>query len=57
MRVKVLTKFKDKHTGEIHEAGKVMTVSKERFAEILETDKLVEEVKEAKEKKEKKEEE
>lgn len=57
MRVKVLTKFKDKHTGEIHEAGKVMTVSKDRFAEILETDKLVEEVKEAKEKKEKKEEE
>ena len=52
MKVKVLKKFKDIHTGEIHEAGNVLTVSKKRFAEILKngTEKnagiLVEEIKE-----------
>lgn len=52
MKVKVLKKFEDIHTGEIHEAGKILTVSKKRLAEILKngTEKgagiLVEEIKE-----------
>lgn len=52
MKAKVLKKFEDVHTGEIHEAGKILTVSKKRFAEILKngTEKnagiLVEEIKE-----------
>ena len=45
MRVKVLKKFKDKYSGEIHKAGKVMTISKERYSEILKVAPLVEEVK------------
>lgn len=44
MKVKVLKKFKDKHNGKVYKAGDVITVSKERFAEILETALLVEEV-------------
>lgn len=46
MKVKVIEKFRDKHTGEIHEEGKILTISKKRFAEILEVAPLVEEVKE-----------
>lgn len=52
MKVKVLKRFEDIHTGEIHEAGQVLTVSKKRFEEILKngTEKnagiLVEEIKE-----------
>ena len=41
MKAKVLKRFKDKHTGEIHYAGTIITVTKKRFAEILETGKLV----------------
>ena len=46
MKVIVLQKFKDKHTGEIHKTGKVMNVSKKRYEEILTVDKFVEEYKE-----------
>ena len=44
MKAKVLKRFKDKYTGEIHEAGDIITVTKKRFKEILEVDGLVEEV-------------
>jgi hypothetical protein len=37
--------FKDRYSGEIHKAGKVMTISRERFEEILTVAPLVEEVK------------
>ena len=46
MKAKVLKRFKDKHTGEVYKAGQVITVTKKRFAEILKTAPLVEEVKE-----------
>lgn len=45
MKAKVLTKFKDKHTGKIYNAGDVIVISKDRFNEILETAPLVEEIK------------
>lgn len=49
MKVKVLKKFKDKHNGKVYKVDDVITVSKERYAEILKTDdKLVEEFKEDK---------
>ncbi len=35
MKAKVLRLFKDKHTGELHQKGTTITVSKERFEEIL----------------------
>ena len=44
MKAKVLKRFKDKYSGEIHEAGDIITVTKKRFKEILEVDVLVEEV-------------
>jgi len=44
MKAKVLKRFRDKHNGKIYEAGDIITVSKKRFAEILEVDVLVEEV-------------
>lgn len=44
MKVKVLKKFIDKHSGEIHEEGKFLTVSKERFEEILKAGNFVEEI-------------
>ena len=44
MKAKVLKRFKDKHNGKIYEVGDVITISKKRFAEILEVDTLVEEV-------------
>ena len=47
MKVKVLKRFKDKHTDEIHEKGKVMDVTKTRYKEILKVGVFVEEVKEA----------
>ncbi len=46
MKVKVLKVFKDKYTGELYKAGDILTVTKKRFAEILEIAPLVEEVKE-----------
>lgn len=44
MKVKVLTKFKDRYTGEIHKANKEMTISAERFEEILSVGPFVEEI-------------
>ena len=44
MKAKVLKKFKDKHNGKIYEVGDIITISKKRYAEILEVDVLVEEV-------------
>lgn len=44
MKVKVLKKFKDKYSGEIHEEGKTFIISRERFNEILEVGPLVEEI-------------
>lgn len=49
MKAKVLKDFRDKYSGEIHKAGKVMTISRERFEEILTVAPLVEEVKTKKE--------
>lgn len=46
MKAKVLQKFKDKHTGEIHKVGDVITISEERFEEILTVAPLVEAIEE-----------
>ena len=46
MKAKVLEKFKDKKNGKIYKVGDIITVSKERFEEILTVGKLVEEYKE-----------
>lgn len=47
MKIKVLKKFRDKHTGKIHKVGTVLDVPKERFVEINKTDaSLVEAVEE-----------
>lgn len=48
MKVKVVGKFVDKHTKKVHKVGEVLTISKERFEEILTVGKLVEEIKETK---------
>lgn len=48
MKAKVLKKFKDKHSGKIHEVGDTLTISKERFNEILSVGPLVEEAKDTK---------
>ena len=45
MRAKVLKPFKDKHNGKRYKTGAVITVSRERFEEILTVAPLVEEVK------------
>ncbi|MBR5879006.1 MAG: hypothetical protein IKY91_05590 [Akkermansia sp.] len=45
MKAKVLKSFRDRHTGEIYKVGKTLTVSRERFEEILTVGPLVEEVK------------
>lgn len=44
MKAKVLKRFKDKHNGKEYKPGEIITVSKKRFAEILEVGPLVEEV-------------
>lgn len=44
MKVKVLKRFKDKHTGKVHKKGEVMEISKKRFTEIMNVGELVEEV-------------
>ena len=48
MKARVLQKFKDKHNGKVYEEGAVITVTKERFEEILTVAPLVEEIKEKK---------
>lgn len=45
MKVKVIEKFKDKHTKKIYEPGTILTISKKRCEEILKKGKLVEEIK------------
>lgn len=52
MKAKVLSRFKDKYSGETHEAGEIITISKERFEEILTVAPLVEKVAEPKKTKE-----
>jgi len=49
MKVKVLVKFKDKYTKIIHKKDKILDVTEERFAEILEVGPLVEKVEEPEE--------
>ena len=46
MMVKVLRTFKDKHTGEYHKKGEVLTVTKKRFDEILKVAPLVKKLEE-----------
>lgn len=48
MKARVLTRFRDKHNGTIYKPDEIITVSKKRFAEILKTAPLVEEVVEKK---------
>lgn len=48
MKAKVLKRFKDKYSGEIHKEGETITISKERYKEILKVAPLVEEVKDTK---------
>lgn len=48
MKAKVLRTFKDKYSGKFHKEGEVITISKDRYNEILTVAPLVEEVKEAK---------
>lgn len=42
MKVRVVEKFKDKHTKKIHKVNDVLEVSQERYEEILKKGKLVE---------------
>lgn len=42
MKAKVLKQFRDKHTGELHKEGATITISRERFEEILTVGPLVE---------------
>lgn len=44
MKAKVLKTFKDKYSGKIHKAGATITISKERFEEILKVAPFVEEI-------------
>lgn len=55
MKAKVLKLFKDKHSGELHRKGTTITISKERYEEILSVGPFVEAVKTGKTTKEKKE--
>ena len=48
MKVKVITRFKDKHSGKVHRKGEVFTCSKARYEEILKVAPLVEEIKDEK---------
>ena len=44
MRAKVLRTFKDKYSGKTYEVGQTITVTKERFEEILTVGNLVEKI-------------
>jgi hypothetical protein len=46
MEVKVVKRFRDKHTNEIHKVNDVLTINKTRFKEILKVGAFVEEVNE-----------
>lgn len=50
MKAKVLKSFKDKHTGELHKKGSTITVSKDRYEEILTAGPFVEAIKTTKNK-------
>lgn len=45
MKAKVLKRFRDKHTGELYKVGTTITISRERFEEILTVGPLVEPIK------------
>ena len=45
MKVKVLKPFKDKHSGKLYQEGDTITISKERYREIVKGCLLVEEIK------------
>lgn len=49
VKVKVISPFVDKYTGESYEEGQEITITKERMEEILEVDELVELIEEVKE--------
>lgn len=38
MKVKVIKKFIDKHTGEVHKKDKILTIDKKRYEEIISVD-------------------
>ena len=44
MKAKVVTRFKDKYNGKVYKVGEVITISKDRFEEILTVGNLVEKV-------------
>lgn len=48
MKVRVLKSFKDKHSGKLYREGETITITKERYQEIVKGCLLVEEVKGAK---------
>lgn len=52
MKVKVLKRFRDKHSNEIHKVGDILDITKKRYNEILKVDKLIEKVEDDQEEKE-----
>lgn len=48
MKAKVLQKFKDKHTGAIHERGDVIEITEKRLAELKKAGRFVVEIAEDK---------
>lgn len=44
MKAKVLRRFKDKYSGKVYKVDEVITISKDRFEEILTVAPLVEKV-------------
>lgn len=44
MKAKVLRRFRDKYSGKIYKVDEIITISKERFEEILAVAPLVEKV-------------
>lgn len=42
MKIRVLKRFRDRHTGKVYEAGEVLEVEEARLKEILEVGKLAE---------------
>lgn len=43
MKAKVIKPFRDQYSGEVYKAGDVLTITRERYEEILKTAPLVEE--------------
>ncbi len=44
MKVKVIKKFIDKHTGKVHKKGDILTIDKKRYEEIVSVDESLVEV-------------